>query len=73
MPADGEAKLSFKLLPVPPSSGALIVRANLAGALVRVDGQEAGFTPAVIDKVRAGTHRVEVLADGRERSRCRWR
>ena len=64
--ADAETHLSFKLLPLPPPSGAIVVRANLDGALVRVDGKEAGFTPAVIDKVRVGTHKLEVLADGRE-------
>ena len=63
---DGETHVSFRLLPLPPPSGALIVKANLDGALVRVDGQEAGFTPAVIDKVRVGMHKVEVLAEGRE-------
>ena len=63
---DAETRLSFKLLPLPPPSGALVVRANLDGALVRVDGKEAGFTPAVIDKVRVGAHQLEVLAEGRE-------
>ena len=66
VPPDGDARVSFKLAPVPPPSGTLIVRANLDGALVRVDGHEAGFTPAVIDKVRVGDHTLEVLAEGRE-------
>ena len=66
VPADGTAPVRFKLLPLPPPAGALVVRANLDGALVRVDGKEAGFTPGVIDNVVVGMHRVEVLADGRE-------
>jgi outer membrane receptor for ferrienterochelin and colicins len=66
VPADGVAPVQFKLLPLPPPSGALVVRANLEGALVRVDGKEAGFTPSVIDNLVAGTHRVEIVADGRE-------
>src|SRR5438132_6509812 len=66
VPAGTAAKVSFKLVELPPPSGTLIVRANLDGALVRVDGKEAGFTPGVIDNVGAGAHQVEVLADGRE-------
>ncbi|MGZ6144170.1 MAG: TonB-dependent receptor, partial [Myxococcales bacterium] len=66
VPPDGVERVAFKLLPLPPPSGTLIVRANLDGALVRVDGHEAGFTPAVIDKVRVGPHKLEVLAEGRE-------
>ena len=66
VPPDGVMPVKFKLLPLPPPSGALVVRANLDGALVRVDGKEAGFTPGVIDNVTVGRHRVEILADGRE-------
>jgi len=66
VPPEGTAKVSFKLLELPPPSGTLIVRANVDGALVRIDGKEMGFTPGVIDKVTAGRHEVEVLADGRE-------
>ncbi|HEX4384089.1 MAG TPA: TonB-dependent receptor, partial [Myxococcales bacterium] len=58
-------KVTFKLLPLPPPSGALVVRANVDGALVRVDGKEAGFTPSVID-LTAGKHQVEIIAEGRE-------
>jgi outer membrane receptor protein involved in Fe transport len=66
VPADGVAPVKFKLPPLPPPAGALVVRANLDGALVRVDGKEAGFTPGVIDNVVVGRHRVEILAEGRE-------
>ena len=55
----------FKLLKVPPPSGTVVVRANVDGALVRVDGRELGFTPAVLD-VTAGPHAVEIAADGRD-------
>ncbi len=61
------APVRFALAPVPPPSGALIVRSNLDGALVRVDGREAGFTPSVIDNIPAGRHQVEVLSEGREK------
>jgi outer membrane receptor protein involved in Fe transport len=66
VPADGVARVPFKLLPLPPPAGALVVRANLDGALVRVDGKEAGFTPGVIDNVVVGRHKVEISAEGRE-------
>ena len=63
---DSVTPVKFKLLPLPPPSGGLVVRANLEGALIRVDGKELGFTPGVVDNVVEGTHKVEVLADGRE-------
>ena len=66
VPAEETARVSFKLLQLPPPSGTLIVRANVDGALVRVDGKEMGFTPGVIDNVPAGSHEIQVLADGRE-------
>lgn len=66
VPPDGVTPVRFKLLLLPPLSGALVVRANVDGALVRVDGKEAGFTPGVIENVAVGRHKVEILADGRE-------
>ena len=60
------APVRFSLQPLPPPSGAVVVKANLDGALVRVDGREAGFTPSVIDNIPAGPHRVEILSEGRE-------
>ena len=66
VPPEGTATAHFALTRLPPPEGALVVRANVDGALVRIDGKEAGFTPAVIDKLAVGVHRVEVLADGRE-------
>ena len=66
VPASGVAPVRFRLLPLPPPAGALVVRANLEGALVRIDGKAAGFTPGVIENVLAGPHRLEIVADGRE-------
>ena len=59
-------RVTFTLPPLPPPAGTLVVRANVGGALVRVDGKESGFTPSVIDNVAVGKHRVEIAADGRE-------
>jgi outer membrane receptor for ferrienterochelin and colicin len=46
-------------------TGAVVVRANVDGALVRVDGREMGFTPAVIEGVPVGEREVEVAQEGR--------
>ena len=66
VPPDGEVRVSFKLQPLPPPAGGIIVRANLDGAVVRVDGKDAGFTPASVENVRVGTHKLEVIQEGRE-------
>ena len=46
-------------------TGTLVVRANITGALIRVDGKESGFAPAVVDAIPTGSHAVEILAAGR--------
>lgn len=55
---------------VRPPTGAVVVRANLDGALISVDGKESGFTPGVIEGVEVGPHVVTVEAEGRERFRA---
>lgn len=57
----------IRLAARPAPTGALVVRANVDGALVIVDGKEAGFTPAVIEGVGVGEHTIELDAQGRER------
>ena len=66
VPPDGSVPVAFKLVPLPAPSGTLVVRANVEGALLRLDGREAGFTPAVIKNVDVGKHRLEIAAEGRE-------
>ncbi len=66
IPAADTARLKFKLLPVPAPAGTLVVKANLDGALIRVDGKEVGFTPGVIDGVTAGVRKVEISYESRE-------
>lgn len=63
----GDTTLPVDVLmsPVMAPTGVVVVRANIAGALVRIDGKEAGFAPAVIDGVLTGTRVVEVAAEGR--------
>lgn len=45
-------------------AGDIIVRANVGGAVITVDGQERGNPPVVVDSPPAGTHAVVVTADG---------
>ena len=45
-------------------TGALVVDADEAGALIEIDGQPAGFTPAVVDAVPVGRHTVRVSLPG---------
>jgi outer membrane receptor protein involved in Fe transport len=66
VPPEGSTKLEAKLLPRPPPSGKLVVRANLDGALISVDGKEVGFTPGVVEGVVEGKHKVDISAEGRE-------
>jgi outer membrane receptor protein involved in Fe transport len=61
------AAVKVALLARPPPTGALVVRANVDGALIKVDGKESGFTPGVVEGVVAGGHSVELVSEGRER------
>jgi outer membrane receptor protein involved in Fe transport len=54
------------LAPAAAPSGAVVVRANFDGALVRIDGREMGFSPAVIEGVPVGVRAIEVSKEGRE-------
>lgn len=60
-----ESRLDVRLTPLPPPSGKLRVLANVDGAVVEVDGAEAGFTPLVAD-LAAGAHRLVVRRPGFE-------
>jgi outer membrane receptor protein involved in Fe transport len=71
VPPDATTTLDVPLAPLPSPRGAVVVRANLDGALVRIDGREMGFSPAVIEGVPAGERLVEVEHEGRETFRAR--
>ncbi|MBW2700382.1 MAG: TonB-dependent receptor [Deltaproteobacteria bacterium] len=47
-----------------PKTGKLLVQADERDALILIDGQAAGFTPAVFDKLSVGEHLVEVQQNG---------
>ncbi len=63
---DTTTSVDVPLAPLPQPTGALVVRANIDGALVRIDGREMGFSPTVIEGVLVGERRVDVLHEGRE-------
>ena len=56
------ARVDVLLEKLPPAPGKLVVNANRRGALVLIDGQPAGLTPAILD-VAAGRHRVVVTSE----------
>lgn len=57
---DARSTIDVALDPRPPPVGKVVVQANRARALVRVDGIEAGFTPVVLDAIVVGKHEIEV-------------
>jgi len=62
---DASVPVDVLLSPAIAPSGTVVIRSNITGALVRIDGKEAGFTPAVIDGVPTGMRNVEVVEEGR--------
>jgi outer membrane receptor for ferrienterochelin and colicins len=68
---DATVTVDVPLAPLASPTGAVIVRANIDGALVRIDGREMGFTPAVIEGVPAGERVVDLEHEGRAPFRAR--
>ncbi len=64
--ADAAVRVDVLMSPAVAPTGTLVVRANIASALIRIDGKEAGFAPAVIDGVAAGSRLIEILEEGRQ-------
>jgi outer membrane receptor for ferrienterochelin and colicins len=60
--ADTAVTLPVALRPM--QTGSIVVRSNVEGALVKIDGREAGFTPLVLEKVALGTRVIEAQKDG---------
>jgi outer membrane receptor protein involved in Fe transport len=65
VPPDASVPVDVLLSPAIAPSGTVVIRSNITGALVRIDGKEAGFTPAVVDGVPTGTRNVEVVEENR--------
>ena len=49
---------------LPPEAGSLVVRTEQPGALIEIDGEAAGFTPAVISDLASGRHHVRLSRAG---------
>ncbi|UJR87057.1 TonB-dependent receptor domain-containing protein [Sandaracinus amylolyticus] len=49
---------------LPLETGSLVVDAQERGALIEIDGEAAGFTPAVLSEVPSGRHTVRVVRPG---------
>ena len=47
-----------------PLTGSILVEADEPGALIKVDGQPAGFTPGVIQNVPVGRRKIDVSLHG---------
>ena len=47
-----------------PSTGSVLVAADISGAAIYIDGDPRGSTPTVVDNVTAGVHQIEVRAEG---------
>jgi outer membrane receptor protein involved in Fe transport len=62
---DATVPVDVLMSPAVEPTGTLVVRANITGALIRVDGKEAGFSPAVVEGVPVGIRQIEILAQGR--------
>ncbi|MEZ6128535.1 MAG: PEGA domain-containing protein [Planctomycetaceae bacterium] len=54
------------LLPTGCVHRRVTINSNPPGALVRIDGQDIGFTPASVDYTWYGTREVQLLKDGYE-------
>lgn len=59
--AEQTSELSAQLV---GPTGDATVTANVAGALVSLDGRDRGFTPQVLAAIPAGEHTLEVRAEG---------
>lgn len=62
--ADEDRALFAEPLRLPERTGAVTVTANRAGALVRLDGEPAGFVPLSLTSVSLGEHQIEVSQAG---------
>ena len=59
--AQGTTRLEVTL---PLETGTLVVDAEERGALIELDGEAVGFTPAVLPAVPSGPHTIRILREG---------
>lgn len=58
--AEKNAEVATALQPAPALTGDITVTSNIAGALVELNGEPAGFSPTVLSNVPAGTHALRI-------------
>jgi hypothetical protein len=63
--ADETAEATAAPAALPRTTGDLTVTSNVPGALVRLDGQPAGFSPVVLPSLSTGRHAIAVESAGR--------
>lgn len=63
-PASGTTAAATTGPGVPAATGSLSVTTNPAGALVYIDGQMKGISPATIPGLSPGTHTIRLILDG---------
>jgi hypothetical protein len=65
--------LTLQQVQLPP--GRIVVNANVAGAIVTIDGEERGQAPVVVERASGGAHAIVVAAQGYEsfRTTCEIR
>jgi outer membrane receptor for ferrienterochelin and colicins len=63
---DGTEVITLAAAPLPRPSGRLLVSAPVRGAIVLVDGERRGTTPATLTQIAPGDHIVEVRFEGHE-------
>jgi outer membrane receptor for ferrienterochelin and colicins len=63
---DASVPVDVLMSPAVAATGVLVVRSNIIGALIRIDGKEAGFSPSVMDSVPTGVRSIEILAESRK-------
>jgi hypothetical protein len=63
--ADARAEIAAAPQPAPAKTGDITVTSNMPGALIEVDGEPAGFSPAVLSNLRVGSHDLKVRTPAR--------
>ncbi len=58
--ADQTSTYSALLPELPSARGELTVTSNVRNAIIKLNGEVAGFAPAVLDDLRPGKHRISV-------------
>jgi hypothetical protein len=62
--ADATRTLAIALEPLPEETGDVTVTSSVAGAVVQLDDEAAGFTPVVLSGISLGPHTLTVGSEG---------